>query len=356
MRVAIDLTPLYNRKYTGVERYGVELYSALKDLPVELYPIFRKENNLDSHPNTQLIDVENRVLVENLLLSKKLRSLDIDVALFPIFPPPVDIYFNKRFLVVPTIHDLAFKLYPSTLSKSARYYMKPKYHMALRYSDKILTISNNVKLDIEKNTLVKVFNWGESISKDFMEINSKINSKILSKWGVSPDNYFLSVSTIEPRKNFIYLLRIFKEYRKICSNVRLVLVGRKGWGGSQELKMLLDEMKESVVFTDYISNEELISLYYYSSAFMLLSIYEGFGRTPLEALACGSKVFVSDIPVFRETLGDSATYLPLNDVSRSVEILNGFNFNTLSKLNVDIPFNALDDNVKRHLFNDLVVV
>lgn len=66
--------------------------------------------------------------------------------------------------------------------------------------------------------------------------------------------------------------------------MKLVLVGRKGWGKDKELLCLINDMSDIIVFTEYVTHECLVSLYHYAHAFALLSIYEGFGRTPLKLL------------------------------------------------------------------------
>lgn len=106
-------------------------------------------------------------------------------------------------------------------------------------------------------------------------------------------------------------------------NMKLVLVGRKGWGHDEELKNLIEQMKDYLIFTEYVSEETLVSLYHYAYAFALLSLDEGFGRTPFEAVACGCKrIILSDIEIFHETFEGNATFLPLNNESKATLILS----------------------------------
>jgi glycosyltransferase involved in cell wall biosynthesis len=191
---------------------------------------------------------------------------------------------------------------------------------------------------------------GNNISPKYIDIELKIDSAFLNKWNLEKGEYFISVSTVEPRKNFKYLLNVFFELLKLNPSLKLVLVGRKGWGNDNELKMLINKLEKSLIFTDYVSDEELISLYHYSKAFFLLSIYEGFGRTPIEALACGCKnIFVSDIPVFRETMNGQAEFLPLDSIQDCVEIINRHDFSSNKNANLQIPFNILGQNVKENI-------
>lgn len=353
MKIAIDLTPLYNRKITGIEVYGIELYYALLKTGNDIYPIFRVKNTLDDNPNSIIINSPNRFVVENFFLSMKIRKIKADYIFFPIFPPPMDIYILKNgYKIIPTIHDLTFKLFPSTLSFGAKFYLKPKYKLAMKYSDKLITISETVKNELKNCSKIQVLNLGESISSIYQEVDKYLDISLVEKWGVKAGEYFISVSTLEPRKNFKYLLQIFKEIQKKDKNRKLVLVGRKGWGKDYELESIIHDLGDALIFTDYVSNIQLINLYHFSSAFFLLSIYEGFGRTPLEAIACGCKnVFVSDIPIFRETLSNKVTYLPLDSITRSVELIENIDLNEKSSIDIELPFNVLEINVISEVSN-----
>ena len=91
MIIVIDLTPLYGRKRTGVEMYAIDLYRALLVSNHQIIPIFHVKNELDNNPNSVIIPESNRLLLENIRLSKCIRKIAPDVVLFPIFPPPVDL-------------------------------------------------------------------------------------------------------------------------------------------------------------------------------------------------------------------------------------------------------------------------
>ena len=315
MKIAIDLTPLHGRKWTGVELYAIDLYRSLLELGYEVIPIFYESNDLDNNSSAFMIGKTKRLLLENYSLSKALRTIKADVALFPIFPPPIDIYINRPSKIVPVIHDTAFIRYRSTLKFAAKYYLTPKYKIALKASDYLVTISETSKKQLSDYSKLRILNWGENISVDFKKENLRISDKHLNQFNLLPNQYYISVSTIEPRKNLKYLLDIIQD-ELIQNQKKLVLVGRKGWGNDIELQKKIEKLQEYIVFTDYVTLEELQSLYHYAYAFTLMSLDEGFGRTPLEAIACGCKrIIVSDIDVFHETMGNYVNYLPLNNTN-----------------------------------------
>lgn len=352
MRIAIDLTPLFERKITGVEIYGIDLYKALMKTGNTIIPIFHGRNTLDDNPNAFVIPKSNRLLLENVRLSMAVRKIKADITLFPIFPPPLDIYYCKNTKIVPTIHDVAFLKFRDTINFAAKYYLTPKYKMAFKKSDAIITISETEKKELERLSPKPVFNCHNIISSDYKDSDKISGEEYLKKWNLEKDGYIISVSTIEPRKNFPYLLKVLKPLL-LKENKKLVLVGRKGWDKTSGYDDILKDIIDRVIFTDFVSFPCLVSLYKYASAFALLSLDEGFGRTPYEAVASGCrKVILSDIPIFHETFGDNALYLPLNNEKKCIETLLKEDIPSVGS-NFHIPFNDLEEYVPEAL-NEII--
>lgn len=346
VKILIDLTPLYARKITGVEIYGIEFYEALKKTGYEIYPVFRIKNTLDDNPNSIIIDFKSRLIAENYSLPRILEKLKPSIAFFPIFPPPINVYGIKGVKIVPTIHDMAFRYYYSTLSLKARLYLIPKYNKALKASYSIITISNCVLREIKKETQISVYNWGNNISTLYQLYDFPFKDIILKKYDLNKGEYLISVSTREPRKNMEYLFRVWKIIHRHYPQMKLVLVGRNGWGNSYNSSSWIEELKASIVFTEYIELDDLINLYHFSKAFILLSLYEGFGRTPLEALACGTKVIISDIPIFRENLKERGCYVTLNDSQEAASQILSYMEMNIKTLSLDEKwFNLIERNV-----------
>lgn len=348
MRISIDLTPLYKRKKTGVELYAIDLYKSLLSVGLDVVPIFHAANEIDDNKNAYILKESKRLWLENVCLCKAIKDIGADIALFPIFPPPINCYGGKT-KIVPIIHDLTFLKFRKTQNSAAKYYYTPKTKIALRKSDAIMTISETVKKELQEITSLPVFNCGEDISRDFLDCKGKADQHFLEKWNLAQNRYLISVSTIEPRKNFKYLLQVVKPFLE-KSKMKLVLVGRDGWGKDKELEELINGMGNLLIFTGYISHECLVSLYHFAYAFALLSLYEGFGRTPFEAVACGCrKIILSDIPIFRETFGDAALYVPLNNVSDCMQLFD----NVLTMPDIDenfsVPFNVLEQRLPKVL-------
>lgn len=346
MIIAIDLTPLYGRKRTGVEMYAIDLYRALLTTDHEVIPIFHVNNELDNNPNAVVIPKRNRLLLENVVLSRIVRKINPDIVLFPIFPPPIDLRWGFRGKIFPTIHDCAFLKYRKTLNLAAKFYLTPKVLWTMKWVDGIITISESEKHQLAQYTQKPIYNLGENIAISFKDASEKANSKFLKPWGLEKDSYYISVSTIEPRKNFKYLLKVIAPILKE-RNMKLVLVGRKGWGNDEELKNKMEQMKDYLIFTGYVSEETLISLYHFAYAFALLSLDEGFGRTPFEAVACGCKrIILSDIEIFHETFEHNATFLPLGNEEEGYNVLRKADC-VMVNYEFDVPFDVMEKRIKQ---------
>ena len=323
MKILIDLTGLYDRKHTGVENYSKELFSELCDQKLDVIGIFSKENQLSKDQKHAISFFKNRVINDFFVIPFFILKYRPKVVIFPIFPPLVLIYLFRLLgvKIVPVVHDLAFKRYSYTLSLLAKIYLSYRYFAALKFSSSIITVSEHVKLDIMQFTRCKIYNFGQHIESISLPNSKEIIYTVLDRYSVVAGEYILSVSTVEPRKNLKYLLRIMICFNQMGLNTKLLLVGRMGWNSDKELNGLLNELGDKVLFTGYVTNEEVSVLYSNCNYFMLMSLYEGFGRTPLEAALLGAQVVVSDIPAFRENLDGLATFLSLDDIEVAIDVL-----------------------------------
>ena len=133
--------------------------------------------------------------------------------------------------------------------------------------------------------------------------------------------YLLFVGSEHPRKNlatvFRALARLKRERR--FTSLKLVKVGAPGGREAPFRAQTLARLRasglasEDVVFVEHATPEELVAYYSGAACFLLPSLYEGFGLPPLEAMACGCPVIVSDTPALREVAGEAACVVPATD-------------------------------------------
>jgi glycosyltransferase involved in cell wall biosynthesis len=130
--------------------------------------------------------------------------------------------------------------------------------------------------------------------------------------------YFLSVSVLEPRKNFATVIRGFAEFATANpeDNICLVLVGQSGWNTRAIADALSEQqahLRERFIFAGFVPDTDLAALYSGALAFVYMSFYEGFGLPPLEAMQCGTPVIVSSTSSMPEVVGKAGILIPPDD-------------------------------------------
>ncbi|MDQ1160524.1 glycosyltransferase involved in cell wall biosynthesis [Chryseobacterium sp. SORGH_AS 447] len=146
--------------------------------------------------------------------------------------------------------------------------------------------------------------------------NKKKLTNITNKYNL-PDKYFLSLGTLEPRKNIDHVIRTFLKLirENEISDMSLVLVGAKGWNFDKIFNEYesAEELKDKIVFIGKIPDEDLASLYSNAHSFYYMSLYEGFGLPPLEAMQCGVPTVTSNTSSLPEVVENGGIMLDPHD-------------------------------------------
>ena len=139
--------------------------------------------------------------------------------------------------------------------------------------------------------------------------------------GLTPGNFWLSVCTLEPRKNLRTLLRAYQIYIRTSDDFPpLVLAGGTGWL-EQDLPKFVESLglEPYVIMAGYRDDSELKWLYENCLGFCYPSFYEGFGLPVLEAMSLGAPVIVSNTTSLPEVAGNAALYVSPYDVNQIAE-------------------------------------
>ena len=318
MRVGIDARLVYYSQ-AGIGQYILHLVNGLSSLDDGTeYVLLQSRKD-----NTTILEQSNfrRVSLwtpshhrlERYSLNVELMRLGLDVLHSPDFIPP----HRPSCKSVITVHDLAFLLYPHFLTKeSARYY--GHIDQAVRWTDHIISVSESTKRDTIQHLGVpeeKITVVYEAANPIFRPLDkSEARQHVLDRHGVDGP-FVLFVSTIEPRKNVPTLLRAIHQLQQCYKeDVRLVLAGGKGWLFEDAFAVVKDlKLDGRVHFLGRVSSEDLLSLYNAAEMLAHPAFYEGFGLPPLEAMACGLPVIVSDVASLPEVVGDAGLLIDPQD-------------------------------------------
>ncbi len=225
--------------------------------------------------------------------------------------------FDKEFNLLHTLESLDRETWIICPSRSTK--------------DDLCNYLNN-KIDVEK---IIVIPWAASTlfycCRDF-----RITTSMKRKYGIPEGRYILSLSTLEPRKNIVHLIRCFAQLveQENLPDLFLVLAGSLGWNYEpifQEIAKF-NKLKERIIFTGYVADEDMAPLYSDALVFVYPSLYEGFGLPPLEAMQCGAPVIASNTSSLPEVIGNAGMMLdPLDRDGLCQGILNIYHDTSLRK-------------------------
>lgn len=242
-----------------------------------------------------------RIIGENLQLPKYLKKNRADIYHSPSYVLP----FQIKTPSVLTIHDVITFDYPKLCQWESVLYFRTVLPRSVKQAKKIIAVSHTVKQDIIRRFKVdeaKIAVIYHGVAPEFKPTPNR--NKMLERHGI-PQKYILFIGNIEPKKNLERLLRAFSQLvKKYNIPHKLVLAGKKGWKYASLFKEVKHQgLSHKVIFTGYFPAKELPVLYSNADLFMFPSLYEGFGIPPLEAMACGTPVVVSNKGALPEITG-----------------------------------------------------
>ena len=141
--------------------------------------------------------------------------------------------------------------------------------------------------------------------------------QVLARYRIPAPGYFLSLATLEVRKNLKASIDAFARLlaEPGCEDLYLVLVGTKGWKVDHLLAQVSDDplLRRRVILTGYVADGDLAALYSAALGFVYPSLYEGFGLPPLEAMQCGVPVICSSSSSLPEVVGEGGILVDPED-------------------------------------------
>jgi glycosyltransferase involved in cell wall biosynthesis len=168
---------------------------------------------------------------------------------------------------------------------------------------------------------------------------------------IKAGSYLLTVGRLNIRKNLARTMEAVLRSNTVSSSFPLVVAGEPDGKGANMTAALEESTRDGrVIFTGSLPQAKLNWLYKNSSAFLFLSLGEGFGLTPLESLTLSpAPVLVSDLPIFHETLGSRARFVDPTDVEAIAGAVTSLPLNDGSRTWTPELGAALDGTWDRHV-------
>ncbi|MFA6550731.1 MAG: glycosyltransferase family 1 protein, partial [Candidatus Gracilibacteria bacterium] len=235
-------------------------------------------------------------------------------------------YFRPSFVM---IHDLIVSFFPGRKNKSIL--KKFAYNLVLKTvtkkAKKIIAVSEHTKKDLIKILKIKAEKISviyEGIGEEFQRVKSaEILELTKQKYGIDKP-FILYTGVYRYHKNITGLLKAFKILKdKFHAPHKLVITGRED-PYYPDVRRTAHELglKDDVIFAGLVPEEDLIALYSCADLHTLPSFYEGFGFTPLEAMACGTPTAVSHTSSLPEICGKAALFFDPHDTKEMASTLH----------------------------------
>jgi len=218
-----------------------------------------------------------------------------------------------------TLHDLSHLHYPELHPKGRVAHLQRQLARSLQGARHIITDAQSTRRELIETLNLpadKISAIHLGVDARFFAPNLSKAAQTLARFDVRPQQYILSVGTLEPRKN---IERTLQAYAALPEYLRrdfpLVLSGGKGWKDAV-IHTRLKQIKPPgrVILTGYVDHHDLLALYAACTAFVYPSLYEGFGLPILEAMAAGAPVITSNVSAMPEVAGEAALLIDPNSV------------------------------------------
>ena len=313
MRIAFDLRRIKN---PGIGRYMQCLVDAVLARETDhefllILPPDAQEMITTNGPRAKKLPcgLKYYSLHEQVELPRILRANKIDLLHSPHFILPL----HRPCACVVTLHDVIYLACKEDLpSRAGRLYYRGMMATSVRLADRIITVSEFSKADIVRwlqvdPARIEVIHSG--ISPAFQRVTDISRLELVRrKFSISKE-FILYAGIYKPRKNHAGLLQAFRQMIAAGSRTQLVIAGPMNEGEAELRKLARElEISGSLIFTGPVDDSDLCALYSAARVYACPSLYEGFGFTVLEAMACGTPVVCSRETSLPEVAGEAAVY------------------------------------------------
>jgi glycosyltransferase involved in cell wall biosynthesis len=326
MRIGIDYTAAV-RQGAGIGRYVRGLIGALPALDREnQYRLFVAGRGVVVQtpigPNFRacVAPLTDR---ETSLLWQRMR-LPVPIELWL---GPLDVFHSPDFVLPPvlhgrtvlTVHDLSFLRVPECAHPILRQYLEKVVPRSVRRADLVLADSACTRDDVIELLHVPA----ERVRVVYAGVDPRLErvtdeahlAQVRERYGLNRP-FVLCLSTLEPRKNYVGLVRAFALLvQRLKLPHKLAIVGGRGWLYEPIFAEVREQhLEERVMFLGHAADDDLPAILSAADCLCYPSFYEGFGIPVLEAMACGTAVVTTSASSLPEVAGQAAVYVDPHDV------------------------------------------
>lgn len=333
MRIGVDVRPLMHGRTSGVENYIRSLLDAMLEVDDEHTYVLYYNSKKDCDALIGDFDGRRVKVVHTRFPNKFLHLMwrffrwpKVDKLIARKLGRPIDVLFvpdprpapvSKRVRKVTTFHDLSFERYPQYFSWKSRLWFKVLHpRREIESSDALIAVSTFTKrelMDVYGVPDKKVSVVLEAVPGVLKRVTDEGElRRVKDKYGL-PDLFFLTFSTLEPRKNLESVMKAFSIFQKKhpLETYRLVMAGRRD--PSMFGKVFMKEHPD-ISPVGFIDEEDKAMVYSLARGLLFVSTYEGFGLPVLESMVCGTPVIASSVASMPEVAGGAAILVDPYDV------------------------------------------
>jgi glycosyltransferase involved in cell wall biosynthesis len=307
-----------SRPWAGVGTYTREVVQALAEArPAARFTVYAEEEGGLAHRQVAFRrPPAARLVGRHLQWPRELRALRPAAYFGPAGVMPLA---RLGLPAVVTAHDMAIYRHPEWFPGRQALSVRLIVPRSLRRAGAVLAVSHNTAQDVAELFDVpeeRLHVVAEGVGPRYRPLADEELAAVRRRRKL-PERFVLFVSTIEPRKNLDTLIRAWSGLPQ-----RPALVVAGGWGWRYEgTRSLLDQAGGDVRLLGPVEPVELPALYNLATCLAHPAWYEGFGLTPLEAMACGTPVVASSASSLPEVVGDAALLVDPGDVEGWTEAL-----------------------------------
>jgi glycosyltransferase involved in cell wall biosynthesis len=319
VRIAIQAADLDHERIDGTRVYILNLlkYFGELDKETEFLIYHRRKFNPEltppNFPNYTIKPVSAPAFWTQTRFAYEIWKDKVDVLWMPMHNLPA--MHSRKVKTFVTIHDLAFKFFPESFTRTDLAKLNFLTDRAVQNTDKLIAISQATKDDILKiypevspdNVRVIFHGFDPEVYEQPRDL---VREKEVKEQVGIPGDYLLYIGAIQPRKNlevFVEAFNMVKKKQK--SNLNLVLAGEKAWLSEKTIKAAENSpFSRDIIMPGRVKFCDLGHLCRGARIFVFPSLYEGFGIPPLEAMAAKVPVILANNSSLPEVGGDAAMY------------------------------------------------